>query len=183
MTRNKRINSPRKQIGFSLIEILISVFVVSVGILGVGGLQIVSTKGSNDAHYRTVASMLAADLGDRMRSNPNGVSDGLYANDIDCEDDEARLCRSSACTIGELATFDNQEVMCGSRRGKVREGGIKNLLPSGDLTISCASGSCVTPRDSARATHNIRISWNIQKSDSNQADDDQARFLVVPVIP
>ena len=183
MTMNKLSNSQlKKQRGFSLIEVLISVLVFGVGILGLGGLQIASIKGSSNSHYRTTASMLAMDLGDRMRSNLNAVSDGRYGEAVSCAT-VSRLCRSSACTIEELAVFDIQEVMCGSIRGTTREGGVNNLLPGGTLTITCDGGVCVTPRDDPRATHNITISWNSQKTDGRQTGDDQSRSLVVPVIP
>jgi len=176
----------RKQHGFSLIEILISVLVFGVGILGLGGLQIASLKGSNNAHYRTTASVLAMDLSDRMRSNLNAVSAGLYGEAVSCSK-VSRLCRSSACSIEELAIFDIQEIKCGSRVGSGtnmrREGGVAGLLPRGQMTITCDGGVCVTPPNSTRATHNITISWNTHKTDAKQENDDQLRSLTLPVIP
>lgn len=173
---------PKKQHGFSLIEILISVLVFSVGVLGLGGLQIASLKGSNNAHYRTTASVLAMDLADRMRSNLNAVSAGHYGEAVSCST-VSRLCRSSACSIEELAIFDLQEIKCGSKIGTRREGGVAGLLPRGQITITCDGGVCVTPLNSTRATHNITIAWNSQKTDSKQENDDQLRSLTLPVIP
>lgn len=178
MTMNKLSINQR---GFSLIEILISVLVFGIGILGLGGLQVASLKGSNNAHYRTTASVLAMDLADRMRSNLTAVSDGRYGETVSCGT-VSRLCRSSACSIEELAIFDIQEIMCGSKRGSVREGGVQGLLPQGQMTITCA-GSCITPINTPRATHDIRITWNSQKTDADLKNDDQIRFLTMPIIP
>jgi type IV pilus assembly protein PilV len=168
---------PNKQNGFSLIEILVSVLVFGVGILGLGGLQVASLKGSNNAHYRTTATVLAMDLADRMRSNRDGVDKGLYGRAVTCGS-TPRLCRSSACSVEELAIFDVQEVRCGSKIGSRREGGVAGLLPGGAMTIACAGGACATG-----VIHNITITWNSQKIDSKQENDNQVRSLTLPVIP
>jgi type IV pilus assembly protein PilV len=55
--------------GFTLIEVLVAVIVLSIGLLGVAGLQIVSLRGNLSAASRTQASYLADDIIDRMRSN------------------------------------------------------------------------------------------------------------------
>lgn len=62
------------QRGFSLIEVLITVLVVSVGMLGLAALQLASIKNTNSAFLRTQATLATADLIDRMRAQP-----GLYA--------------------------------------------------------------------------------------------------------
>ena len=171
MTMNKLSTN---QYGFSLIEVLISVLVFGVGVLGLGSLQIASLKGSSNAHYRTTASVLAQDLADRMRSNLDAVREGRYGETVSCGT-VSRLCRSSACSKEELAIFDVQEVMCGSKRGSRREGGIQGLLPGGLMTVTCVGGCNV-----AGATHNINITWNAQQTDGGS---NQARSLTVPVIP
>lgn len=173
MTMNERSKNQR---GFSLIEILISVLVFGVGILGLGGLQIASLKGANNAHYRTVASVLAMDLADRMRSNLSAVSDGRYGETVSCST-VSRLCRSSACSIEELAIYDIQEVMCGSKRGTIREGGAAGLLPSGAMTVACVGG-CSQPK----ATHDIKVSWNKHKTD-HRSTLDQTQSLTISIIP
>jgi len=174
MTMNKLSKNQR---GFSLIEILISVLVFGVGILGLGSLQIASLKGSSNAHYRTTASVLAQDLADRMRSNTAAVSDGRYGEAISCGT-VSRLCRSSACSIEELAIFDIQEIKCGSRIGTRREGGVQGLLPGGQMTVTCPAG-CNTDG----AIHNISITWNAQQTNGKQTGYDQSRSLTMPVIP
>jgi len=48
----------KKQQGFSMIEVLISLVVIGVGMVGLSGLQIASMRSTNNAHSRNVASML-----------------------------------------------------------------------------------------------------------------------------
>jgi len=55
--------------GFTMVEVLVALVVLSIGLLGVAGLQIVGLKGNLSASFRTQASYLADDIIDRMRAN------------------------------------------------------------------------------------------------------------------
>lgn len=59
----------RHQSGFSLIEVLITVVLVSIGLLGLAGLQLTSVQNSNSSGERFVATTLAQDILERMRAN------------------------------------------------------------------------------------------------------------------
>lgn len=169
------------QSGFSLLEVLISLFVISVGLLGLGSLQVTSLKGAANAHSRTTASMYAMDLADRMRANPLGVKGGFYAASvISCSGGE--FCRNNkTCSPEELATFDLQEVMCGAKRTSTseRSAGIKNSLLNGTLEITC-DGGCSTNK----ATHVITISWGETHSHQKLVNENSlTQTLVIPVLP
>jgi type IV pilus assembly protein PilV len=58
-----------KNKGFTLLEIMISVFVLAVGLLGLANLQMLSLKNNHSAQYRTSATVNAYDIMDRMRLN------------------------------------------------------------------------------------------------------------------
>lgn len=60
-----------KQSGFSLLEILISLVILAIGLLGLAALQTASLKNNHSAQYRTTATVLAYDIIDRMRLNQN----------------------------------------------------------------------------------------------------------------
>jgi len=57
------------QCGTSMLEVLVSIVVVALGLLGFAGLQTLSIKSNNTAYYRSQATMLAYDMIDRMRAN------------------------------------------------------------------------------------------------------------------
>lgn len=59
--------------GLTLIEVLVSLVVVSIGLLGVAALQMRTLTNNYDALLRSQASVLAADIADRMRANPRAV--------------------------------------------------------------------------------------------------------------
>lgn len=59
----------KKQKGASLLEVLISVLILSIGLLGLAGLQLTSQKNNHSAQFRTSAIMQAYNIIDRMRLN------------------------------------------------------------------------------------------------------------------
>ncbi len=175
-----QISNDSRQSGFSLLEVLISLLVMSIGLLGLGGLQIVSLKGTAGAHSRTIATMYAMELADRMRANPKGAKGGFYASSVTCSDALTACRRTTYCTPEQVAKFDLQEIMCGMKRGTKREGGIVNLLTDGTLNVSC-DVACNTKK----ALHHISVSWKEGKSHQQQATENelQTKNLVVSIIP
>jgi len=67
-----------KQRGVGLIEILITILVIAIGLLGLAGMQTASMKNINNSHDRALATIAAYDMAERMRSNPAGVKSGSY---------------------------------------------------------------------------------------------------------
>ncbi|MDP2326382.1 MAG: type IV pilus modification protein PilV [Gammaproteobacteria bacterium] len=67
-----------KQSGTTLIEVLITVVLVSVGLLGLAGLQLTSVQNTNSAAERFEATTLARDILERMRANRQQALNGLY---------------------------------------------------------------------------------------------------------
>lgn len=80
MTRQSRfgrcqMNGTR---GFSLIEVLVALLVLSIGLLGLAMLQVQGMQANSDAYFRTQATVLAYDLIDRMRANNTAAELGDY---------------------------------------------------------------------------------------------------------
>ncbi len=57
------------QRGLSMIEVLVAIVIISLGLLGMAGLQASSLRGSQGAVYRALAVQFAADMAERMRGN------------------------------------------------------------------------------------------------------------------
>jgi type IV pilus assembly protein PilV len=70
--------SPKTQTGASLIEVLVAVVLLTFGILGVAGLQLVGTKTNHGSYLRSQAVSLAYDVADRMRANAAGAVANNY---------------------------------------------------------------------------------------------------------
>ncbi|MBN8443120.1 MAG: type IV pilus modification protein PilV [Thauera sp.] len=63
------LESRRLQGGTSLLEVLIAVVILSIGLLGLAGLQVASLRVNQGAMQRSQATILAYDMLDRMRSD------------------------------------------------------------------------------------------------------------------
>ena len=91
------------QKGFTLVEVLVALVVMSVGMLGIAALYLEGLRAGRTALYRTTAITLAADMADRIRANRNA---GLaYAGTGPGADGD---CVNGAvdCTAEELAADD-----------------------------------------------------------------------------
>ena len=67
-----------RQHGFTLLEVLVAMVIVSIGLVGLAGLMMTSAKNNQSAYYRSQASWLAYDIVDRMRANRTSALNGDY---------------------------------------------------------------------------------------------------------
>lgn len=93
------------QKGFSLLEVLISVLIFSIGLLGVAALLVLSVRTNHSAYLRTQASFLAESMADRIRTNLGWIED--YNGDYD--EDTVGPADCGPCTPQELVERDKAE--------------------------------------------------------------------------
>ncbi len=87
--------------GFSLLETLVALVVMSIGMLGIAALYVESLRAGKTAIYRTQAVTLAADMADRIRSNSTAqvAYAGAAANN-NC------VALAINCTPAQMAAHD-----------------------------------------------------------------------------
>lgn len=135
-----------RQGGFSLIEVLVALFVLSIGLLGLAALQTTGLKFNHQSYQRTQAVIQAYDIIDRMRHNTVGKNGGSYntialgakpsISGINCTS-------GTGCVPADLATFDiNQwntgnEQLLSQGKGAVCRGTFNSTL------TTCTSGGSV----------------------------------------
>jgi type IV pilus assembly protein PilV len=162
--------APRQR-GFTLVEALVSVLIMSIGLLGVAGLQTRSLGSTNTASKRSQAVLLASDLADRMRANRVAADLTAASNytNIAAADNACRAAHyththnPAVCTPVQLAADDLQD-------WNTR---IAALLPTGSGVVCQDS----TPNDGVvgaaacdgvGSAYAIKIFWT-EKTD-NRAD-------------
>lgn len=106
--------------GLSLIEMLIALLVVSVGLLGMAGLQAYSLRMNTSAYYRSQANTLAYEILDAMRTNRESAKTGGY--NITFSANGAGTGQAAKDLAGWLGT-------------------LRLVLPSGDGQIACGNAA------------------------------------------
>jgi type IV pilus assembly protein PilV len=72
---NAHSSSPGKMSGFTLLEVLVSVLILAIGLLGLAGLLVQGVRFNHDAYLRSQGSALAYEITDRMRLNRANAGD------------------------------------------------------------------------------------------------------------
>jgi type IV pilus assembly protein PilV len=129
-----------RQTGFSLVEVLIALVIMSVGMLGIAGLYVQSLQAGRTSMFRHQAVTLASDVADRIRSNPlAGIAyiDPVGANN-NC------VLGGAVCTAAQMAAND---IFLWKDQAQA-------TLPGGDVTVVFVAAAGVVP-----PSYQITISW------------------------
>lgn len=102
------------QSGASIVEVLVTLILVSVGLLGIAGMQLATVQTTNSAAQRFEATTLAKDILERMRANRNRAMAGQYD-----------IAIGASATGGTLADEDLQEW----------KAALSQALPGGDGAV------------------------------------------------
>ncbi len=94
---SRKTFTPRLAQGFTLLEVLVTVVVLSVGLLGVAGFQVSGLKSNDSSYLRSQATLYAYEIMDRMRANREAAAAGDY--------DRALSALSGLTTLGGNASI------------------------------------------------------------------------------
>ena len=113
-----RISRPTRQAwrspspGFSLIEVLVTMALISLVLLGALGLQLHAMQFQQASQFRAQAVLLVADLSERMEANKQAALAHAYAhvcNGLAAADHDACGPQGAACAPAALAARDLQQ--------------------------------------------------------------------------
>lgn len=128
-----------QQSGAGLIEVSISLLVLSIGVLGLGSLQISAKRMGFEATQRTEAAALAMDLFERLRANRVALSEYAVADIGSAGGSSLPIplvdCAGDACSPNQLKVWDLwswERALDGATSGN-SEGGL--VRPSACITI------------------------------------------------
>lgn len=150
MSRHIKIAPTQQARGFSLLEVLITVLILSLGLLGMAGLTGSSLQMAKLSQFQNAALQLATEYADRIRSNADGAEGGAY--DMGTKYDGSTSAQTvptctAPCTAADIAAIDQAEW----------KNNLQQRLPAG--------GAWVTRSD---RTFDIWVMWqDAGKTDSN----------------
>ncbi|MDT8385075.1 MAG: type IV pilus modification protein PilV [Gammaproteobacteria bacterium] len=136
----------RRQRGFTLLEVLISLIVLSIGLLGLAGLQMNGLKSNNSSYQRTQASLLANEMIDRIRANRAGLMLGYYSS-ISGTPPTNPNCLTTGCTVQQIADYDA-------------------FLWAGELADRLPLGTGTVTGNGVNTIFTITVSWDDNRSGS-----------------
>ncbi len=112
------------QHGFTLVEVMVALVIFSISLLGLAGLQAAALRDNQIANQNSIATQLAGDMAERLRTNPLGVENGDY-NSVTARPG-MQECYSGSCTVSEIALMDQYQWFTE----------LQEMLPSGTGSIS-----------------------------------------------
>lgn len=103
------MRAPSRNQGFTLLELLISIVLIALALLGSAGLQAYSMKVTQGSQFRAQAVVLGMDLAERIEANNTAAVAGSYVANLPSSA-SAPDCIASPCTAAALAVYDLDQV-------------------------------------------------------------------------
>tara|TARA_R110001583_G_scaffold173287_1_gene327195 strand:- start:40849 stop:41307 length:459 start_codon:yes stop_codon:yes gene_type:complete len=141
-------NNKTKQSGFTLLEVLITLVILAIGLLGLAGMQATGLKNNHSAYMRSQATQFAYDIADRMRANTIAIA-SYITSDPSTASAQAS-CMAAGCTPAQMAGNDLFEW----------NSALTSTLPLAEATISVATG-----------VYTITINWDDNRDGLVDSDD------------
>jgi type IV pilus assembly protein PilV len=156
-----------RQSGFSLVEVMVALLIISIGLLGIAKMQALALSTTGQARLRSLAALEASSLASMMRadrtywasaattaaplsiviqgSNITSSTDGTITGTPDCTLATGTLCT----TPSQLATYDLLSWA----------NSVNAVVANEYATISCQQPAPVAPVPALPVTCSITIAW------------------------
>jgi type IV pilus assembly protein PilV len=144
--------------GFTLVEVLVSLVILSIGLLGMGKLMLFSSRSNDSAYLRSQATALAYEILDYMRANRQEALAGTYQTPqgalATTAAPPAKICIGAVqCSPTELAIYDVYQWKLRLNTASNPGGSPIGALPFGQ-------GSVVTAAVGSQTTVVIQVFWD-----------------------
>jgi type IV pilus assembly protein PilV len=150
--------------GFTLVEVLVSLVILALGLLGIAKLMLFSSHANDSAYLRSQATALAYEILDNMRANKAGAIAGNY----DTAAATAPAAPGTLCEAVGTCTTAAQVALYDVYKWKLRLNANSGLPPPGALPNG--KGSVTTALVAPQTTVTIVVTWDdtVAQSTINQ---------------
>jgi type IV pilus assembly protein PilV len=156
--------------GFSLIEVMVAVLVISIGLLGIAKMQALALSSTGSARLRSLAALEASSLASTMGADRTYwlatpaagahftvTVQGTAITSPDTTLTATQSCVNGVvCTVAQMASFDLQNWVAN----------LSTLIPNEGATVDCFLPTAASP-----TTCTITITWseNLVASNAQEA--------------
>ncbi|MGJ8681982.1 type IV pilus modification PilV family protein [Paraglaciecola sp.] len=178
--QNSRYRLNKRQQGVGMIEVLITLFILSVGLLGVAYLQLVGSFTNSEALSRSQSVLVAQQITERLRANAvfSPIGDGLVVHNdyfsastynfsgLSCASGLPHTCyclslpasmpncSNNTCSAAEIAALDGYETSCSAVAAN----------PDIKIEVSCADNNLADIHAcSVGSKLDVTLTWPVQK--------------------
>ncbi len=177
MHQKKHRTQLQNQNGFTLIEILVSIIILTFGLLGMVGIQAFALKSNNDSRAQATAVRMAAELGSMVTGNATvalktAAGNNPYLMGATPPITPGKNCLQSTCANGfEVAQWEifdwHQRLMANNELASARVEVCFDDAPYG--TNGKARWGCVAPANPNTRTLAIKIGWTRANTNSDRS--------------
>jgi len=144
-----------KQSGFTLLEVLITLVILAIGLLGLAGLQAVGMNQNLSAYHRGQATQAAYSIMDRIRANQATSANYLSSFMLPSAATVQAGCTAGGCSAAQMATNDLFEW------NEALNNSLPNIAVPVDLGNITINGTILT----------ITINWDDNRDGNINAND------------
>lgn len=175
------------QTGISLIEILVTITITVVGLVGLASMQMQSLRANQSTNQKAQAIWIVSDLASRIRANSQGnysVTNFSCGNSVSIPDNNIRCApffaqnspysANAACTANQLAAFDRQDVLCGFPQTI----GNNDILYRGSASFLARPTLTIQPLTTPAGNVQITLSWTVRDNETNTGRSESVSMVV-----
>ena len=148
---------PVRQGGFSMVEVLVTIVILAVGLLGVAGIQALGLRTATVSLEHNTVTLLATEMAERVRVNRLAFEAGHYNVAVDADTPPVGQRCTATCTPEQQAVTD--------------------LLNWYDRLMQLNAASATIRRDPSDNSVTIRINWtDLGLGFDNQSGEEAQSF-------
>ena len=155
---NHRKNSPlqpAQNMGFSLIEVLVTIVILLIGLLGLAGLQGRALTSQMESYQRSQALILLKDMADRIETNRKNAASYITASPLGTGGTPPASCNAS----GVCATTADNDLYAWNNALK----GAAETQNGGNVGAMIGARGCVyqvaPPASGVATTYSVVVAW------------------------
>lgn len=178
----------QRQLGFAMIEVMVTVAIITIGVSGMGVLLMRAIQGTQDSAQQSQAMWIVQDYVGRMRANPEGARAQYYELDpstISCDPaDRPKMCAETyqgmaevpaeVCSVSEMAIFDNWISTCGL--STTIYDSASDFVVNPALTSTCTATSARVSSESNQpdcVQYQVNLTWETKITKGSSVEEER----------